>query len=385
MPNADRWDPTGWDQLRGIPWELTAPRPVAGERLIGEDRLVVPPPPPEARVAPPQRRNLYIRREDVHKHGATEGCPGCTCALENRRTTVPHTEACRIIAAMEKDETGAERIQAHAKKRREDQERDRPKPAVVSTEERDMSVEDAEGRPVEPSGVDPPQEIPEDPNERAKLKRQAMPTSEAKAKPKVSPQQVKRPGGLSIASGPPLTKAKPSPTQGLKRTAEEGTGDLESRTTAEQAAVAESAPDTSAQDLKGAALAVLKEVAMGNIKTLVEETYKKNGIEILSQEIADIASLSCEMAATDIAEVYSPKRFTALAQQYKQKPGFAVHLCETKENGEYWNLGKTADVELLHELIDCEEPLLITGSPPCHLFPEIRENERSIASPPHVV
>ena len=76
----------------------------------------------------------------------------------------------------------------------------------------------------------------------------------------------------------------------MKRTAEEGTGDLESRTTAEQAAVpaaapaAEEATDTGAQDLKGAALAVLKEVAMGNIKTLVEETYKKNGIEISSQE-----------------------------------------------------------------------------------------------------
>ena len=64
----------------------------------------------------------------------------------------------------------------------------------------------------------------------------------------------------------------------------------------------------------------------------------------------------------------SPKRFTALAQQYKLRPGFAVDLCETKENGEYWNLNKTADVELLHELIDREEPLLITGSPPCHFF-----------------
>ena len=38
--------------------------------------------------------------------------------------------------AMEKDETGAERIQAHAKKRKEDQERNRPKPTVVSTGER---------------------------------------------------------------------------------------------------------------------------------------------------------------------------------------------------------------------------------------------------------
>jgi len=192
--------------LRTIPWELSAPRPAAGERLIGEDRLVVPPPPPEARVAPPQRRKLYIRREDVHKHGATEGCPGCTCVLENRRTTVPHTEACRarIIEAMERDETGAERLQMHAKKRKEDQERERerPKPAVVSTGtgERDISVEDAEGRPVEPSGGCPPEtpEIPEDPKVRAKLKRQMMPgsSSEAKAKPKVSPQQVKRLAGL---------------------------------------------------------------------------------------------------------------------------------------------------------------------------------------------
>ena len=188
--------------MRGIPWELSAPRPVAGERLIGEDRLVVPPPPPEARVAPPQRRKLYIRRENVHKHGATEGCPGCTCVLENRRTTVPHTEACRarIIEAMEKNETGAERIQAYAKKRKADQERDRPKPALVSTREREMSVEDAEGRPVEPSGGCPPEtpEIPEDPKVRAKLKRQMMPgsSSEAKAKPKVSPQQVKRLAGL---------------------------------------------------------------------------------------------------------------------------------------------------------------------------------------------
>ena len=53
---------------------------------------------------------------------------------------MPHTEACRarIIEAMEKDETGAERIQAHAKKRKKDQERDIPKPAVVSTGEREI-------------------------------------------------------------------------------------------------------------------------------------------------------------------------------------------------------------------------------------------------------
>ena len=78
------------------------------------------------------------------------------------------------------------------------------------------------------------------------------------------------------------------------------------------------------------------------------------------------------MAATDMAEIYSPKRFTALAQQYKLKPGFAVYSCETKADGEYWNLNKTADVQELFKLIQQGEPLLITGSPPCHLFSKLQ-------------
>ena len=70
LSSADRWDPSGWDLLRGLPWEHSAARP-AGEQLMLEERLVVPPL-KEERVAPPQQRRVYIRREDVHKHGATE-------------------------------------------------------------------------------------------------------------------------------------------------------------------------------------------------------------------------------------------------------------------------------------------------------------------------
>ena len=201
-----------------------------------------------------------------------------------------------------------------------------------------------------------------------------------------------------MASAPPLVKAKPAPAQGVKRAAEEGTGDLEERTTAEPAAAPAAAPPAESpteqappQDLPSAILTRFKEVAMDNIKALVEETYKRNNIEITEKEVSDIASLSCEMAATDIAEVYSPKRFTALAHQYKLRPGFAVDLCETKAHGEHWNLNKPADVEELFKLIDQDEPLLITGSPPCHLFsklqaiswnkipPEIREKRMTEA------
>eukprot|EP00435_Cladocopium_sp_Y103_P007713 s12_g2.t1 len=155
----------------------------------------------------------------------------------------------------------------------------------------------------------------------------------SKDSPSVSEEEWREENGISAT----FDKAKPAPAQGVKRTAEEGAEVSENRTTAEQAVVSTAgaegvvttpeAPEA-AQDLRSA----VKSVAMENIKSSVEETYKKNNIEITAQEISDIASLSCEMAATDIAEIYSPKRFTALAQQYKLRPGFAVDLCETMVN-----------------------------------------------------
>ena len=95
-----------------------------------------------------------------------------------------------------------------------------------------------------------------------------------------------------MASAPPLVKAKPTPAQGVKRAAEEGTGDLEERTTAEPAAAPAAAPTAEgpteqapSQDLHGVILTRFKEVAMDNIKTVVEETYKRNNIEITEKEV----------------------------------------------------------------------------------------------------
>ena len=143
LSSADRWDPSGWDLLRGLPWEQSAARP-AGEQLMLEERLVVPPL-KEERVAPPQQRRVYIRREDVHKHGAT----GCRCILEDKRTTLPHTEACRarITEAMENDEAGQARLEAHAKKRKERQQLDTVKPKVVVDKDTDVTAEEAAGEP----------------------------------------------------------------------------------------------------------------------------------------------------------------------------------------------------------------------------------------------
>ena len=136
-----------------VPWEQSAARP-AGEQLMLEERLVVPPL-KEERVAPPQQRRVYIRREDVHKHGATEGCPGCRCILEDKRATLPQTEACRarITEAMEKDEAGQARLEAHAKKRKERRQLDTVKPKVVADKDTDITAEDAAGEPEKKEGA----------------------------------------------------------------------------------------------------------------------------------------------------------------------------------------------------------------------------------------
>ena len=206
LSSADRWDPSDWDLLRGLPWEHSAARP-AGEQLMLEERLVVPPP-KEERVAPPQQRRVYIRREDVHKHGATEGCPGCRCILEDKRTTLPHTEACRarITEAMEKDEAGQARLEAHAKKRKERQQLDTVKPKVVADKDSDIPAEDAAGEPEKKeeaksagSGSSPPavaegeKTYPDDPKERYEMKRQAAEIEKKPvAKAKVATEPKKR-------------------------------------------------------------------------------------------------------------------------------------------------------------------------------------------------
>ena len=62
---------------------------------------------------------------------------------------MPHTEACRarITEAMEKDEAGQARLEAHAKKRKERQQLDTVKPKVVADKDTDITAEDAAGEP----------------------------------------------------------------------------------------------------------------------------------------------------------------------------------------------------------------------------------------------
>ena len=388
LSSADRWDPSGWDLLRGLLWEHSAARP-AGEQLMLEERLVVPPL-KEERVAPPPQRRVYIRREDVHRHGATEGCPGCRCILEDKRTTLPRTEACRarITEAMEKDEAGQARLEAHAKKRKERQQLDTVKPKVVADKDTDITAEDTAGEPEKKeeaksagSGSPPPtaaegeRTYPDDPKKRYEMKRQAAEMEKKPvAKAKVATEPKKRTGELRI--DPPGAKVKPNPAQGTKRTAETAVEDLDPRVeeSPKKTSTFSYVPETPPAGWKpdAASLVKEKEIAKQHLKKIIQGTYEANGIEITEQEIRDIAHLSMQMSAVDIMEIYSSKRFTALAERYKLRPGFAVDLNEMKEDGTYWDLNKPEDIQEVHDIVDRDEPVLLTGSPPCHMFSQLQ-------------
>ena len=397
LSSADRWDPSGWDLLRGLPWEHSAARP-AGEQLMLEERLVVP----------------LLKRNEWHHHSRGECTSGermCTSmgpqkaaqdasASWKTRGRPCHTqrraEQSRITEAMEKDEAGQARLEAHAKKRKERQQLDTVKPKVVSDKDTDIAAEDAAGEPEKKeeaksagSGSPPPtaaegeKTYPDDPKERYEMKRQAAEMEKKPvAKAKVATEPKKRTGELRI--DPPGAKVKPNPAQGTKRTAETAVEDLDPRVeeSPKKTGTFSHVPETPPAGWKpdAASLAKEKEIAKQHLKKIIQGTYEANGIEITEQEIGDIAHLSMQMSAVDILEIYSPKRFTALAERYKLRPGFAVDLNEMKKDGTYWDLNKSEDVQEVHDILERDEPALLTGSPPCHMFSQLQNlNWRNMA------
>lgn len=197
------------------------------------------------------------------------------------------------------------------------------------------------------------------------------PKPAAKPKPE-APKGAKRPGGLFIRREP-QAKVKLSEKKGEKRVAAEDAEVLREETsgTAPGAVVSGTteSPEVSMELSQDASsLSRTKEVLKAAIKRQVLNVYELHSIDIDNEEADIIATLGCEITAVDVMEVYSPKRFTEAAAKLKLKPGFAVDLCETKPDCTNWDLNKPEDVQLVHQLVDEEEPKLLTGSPPCHMF-----------------
>ena len=109
----------------------------------------------------------------------------------------------------------------------------------------------------------------------------------------------------------------------------------------------------------------LEEIYIGNC-------YRKQGVDITEEEIKQIALMSVELGSSHVVELFSPKRLNAMASRLGLRPGFSVDLSEEKpygaNAGECRDLSKLDDVRELHQMVDFEQPSLLTGSPPCDPF-----------------
>ena len=105
------------------------------------------------------------------------------------------------------------------------------------------------------------------------------------------------------------------------------------------------------------------------VKVQLRNFFRAPNMEPYEHKTSEEAAMMVETGATQALEVFSPKRFTARAEDLGLRPGVAVDLCGTKPygpcEGRHWDLSSAADVEELHDVIDFEQTVLVSGSPPC--------------------
>ena len=119
VPSSERWTAEGWSDLKGLPWEVQARRP--RQKLVsGSDAVSKELPDTPVTVLAPQERKMYVLKADIEKYGMSPGCDACLMVEANGRTSVPHTDACRLRIAglLAASEEGRERLEKHRRRRR---------------------------------------------------------------------------------------------------------------------------------------------------------------------------------------------------------------------------------------------------------------------------
>lgn len=392
MTVQQAWDTAGWSRFRGLPWRIEEPRAggpanaagdVADEPAITSQPVQLP-------------RRMYILRADIERHGVTEGCAACTMLIMQGRTTLPHSEGCR------------NRVGALKKRRKAEEEGPHASGGGAPAQE-GLSVQ--EGQLQQQQSAAPLQQEPAqaDADMRAqgakRQNEQTANTSRAKAKATMR-QGTNRQANNETWDIPATggsTSSVPAPTQttaddavmspiATKRTAETPAEELDPRVQdiedlagpgrlqqqvltppQQQQMETETAPAPpsassleeplgSLEDESNSSMSELKHELCSLVFDKVAAQYEQQGVSVTERETMNIVQLMMELSAVDVAEVFSPRRFTAMAGRFGLRPGFAADL----ETG--WDLLDDEQVEMLEQEIIDQDPFLLTGSPPCEAF-----------------
>ena len=102
--------------------------------------------------------------------------------------------------------------------------------------------------------------------------------------------------------------------------------------------------------------------ALERTKLAVTDTYRAKGVDITAAEISSVSTLLLQLGSVDVAEVFSPPRFTEAAPSLGLKPGFSVNLATG------WDHKNDSEKKAFFQKLEQDDAYLLTGSPPCDAF-----------------
>ncbi|CAK0809617.1 unnamed protein product, partial [Prorocentrum cordatum] len=385
LPQSEKWITAGWDGLKGLPWDVapraaSAPRAIVGPGEVGPSPIVVVSPQPQA------PRRMYVLKADIERLGATPGCPGCISIARHGRALAGHAHnaACskRIFEALDAEEAGRERTGQHRERRQGQEARVRPAASAAAGTPPPKTAR----RITEPVAAAAAASAAPAATRSAAAPAVAATAARLRESQPVAPGfGVAAPsGGASSSSGAAraaeaaadvdMTAARSR----LKRSAEVAPDDVPEALERGDPQPADVPVPVDMEDLAAQpapALGVLTR-AKAELLPLVREQvsghWASAGVDIADEEVDSIALSALQLGAVDVAEVYSPHRFSARAAEFQLRPGFAADLEELKEDGAPWDLRRPEDVKELEKQQERMDPILLTGSPPCEKFSLLR-------------
>jgi len=429
MLEDERWNNDFLKSCSGLPWK---PRPDKIKMDVpaygaGEESVAAPLPMPSGAPAPKPVRRMNVRKSDLDRYGATDGCRACFDIVAGHKTTVPHSDNCRtrIQQMMEEDDDPAVRervrIRVEASAARESgvdgpevragEAGDEEVPAEDAAGAPDMEAEEeawheepsqgsdvrhpraaaaaaaapssavvASGRHADPAGGEPaptrrrlePPTSPASRRAREEYERGALGpdvVSEQLKRRKEGGSGVKRPGDNIEDLEAHIDGDITLPRAARENPAAGSGGGASSSSAGPSAAAADAAPE----DPTGPAadtLSLAKEELVEAAEQRLHKLYTQEGYQEL-----DLNELSRDLVALTAMEPMEPKRrgTGAYVDGHALKPSFIVDLTSKQAGGRYLDLSVNRDVELLGRLQKQEQPLLVLGSPPSDVYESLRK------------
>ena len=379
LPEKDRFLASEMVKLKGLPWCLNGKYDVAKASvpLVGSEIArgipILPDPVKGTPSIPPKgkrMKQIYITGADVGKYHGTDGCDACTEVYVSGRASGTHTSACRarMIKLMEEDDEGG-RARLEQRKRRMVQ-------SSHADQERHTSQGQAEGQEATAASASG------EPTMEVEAQATTDPVPETILVP--STGEGKRKGGEEEEAR--AKAARKEEKRGEKRQVEEDPAPRAGSTARldiDQDIVVgpEKGEDHSEEHLMVSSMeAVAASLAaeencvtdLSCVEQMVVQRYRADELDISLDEAKTIAKYLVEVSGVDVAEIYSPKRFTSQCLKLGLRGGFAIDLTVQKKNGEFWDLNKASDEEELEKLQEEEDPEALIGSPPCTVYSILR-------------